>query len=142
MSHEVSSILDVIRPGDVLIVVRLDHVGRNPGTVSIARTHGPDCAGMVVEMVAWLYPRSAARGYRSRKAEGRLQGPPGHFDRVRFVWLRKEGMGDSEIAKAVGCKPGNGLKTLKAAGLTPSKKSGPKAALKGSRVQFLCWPPF
>jgi hypothetical protein len=31
--------------------------------------------------------------------------------------LRKEGMGTTEIAKAVGCKQGNVYKTLKAAGL-------------------------
>jgi hypothetical protein len=71
----------------------------------------------VAEMVAWLYPRSAARGHRSRKAEGRLQGPPGHFDPARIVSLHKEGMGASEIVKAVGRKRRNVYKTLKAAGL-------------------------
>ena len=35
----------------------------------------------------------------------------------RIVALRKEGMGATEIAKAVGCKRGNVYKTLKAAGL-------------------------
>jgi DNA-binding phage protein len=33
-----------------------------------------------------------------------------------LVALRKEGMGATEIAKAVGCKRGNVYKTLKAAG--------------------------
>jgi DNA invertase Pin-like site-specific DNA recombinase len=36
---------------------------------------------------------------------------------ARIVSLRKEGMGATEIAKAVGCKRGNVYKTLKAAGL-------------------------
>ena len=38
-------------------------------------------------------------------------------DRTRIVSLRKEGMGATEIANAVGCKRGNVYKTLKAAGL-------------------------
>ena len=39
------------------------------------------------------------------------------FDRARIVSLRKEGMGATEIAKAVGCKRGNVYKALKAVGL-------------------------
>ena len=39
------------------------------------------------------------------------------FDHARIVSLRKEGMGATEIAKAVGCERGNVYKTLKAAGL-------------------------
>jgi hypothetical protein len=57
--------------------------------------------GMVAEMVAWLYPRSATRGHRSRKAEGVYKGRPATFERARIVSLRKEGMGVTEIAKAV-----------------------------------------
>jgi hypothetical protein len=53
--------------------------------------------GMVAEMVAWLYPRSATRGHRSHKAEGVYKGRPATFDRARIVSLRK----DPEIAKAV-----------------------------------------
>jgi DNA invertase Pin-like site-specific DNA recombinase len=55
--------------------------------------------------------------HRRRKSEGHLQGPPCDFDRARIVALRKQGMGVTEIAKAVGCKRGNVYKTLKAAGL-------------------------
>jgi hypothetical protein len=50
-----------------------------------------------------------------------------HFNRriIIAIWcvgcvrkfLRKEGMGEKEIARAVGCKRGNVCKTLKAAGL-------------------------
>jgi DNA-binding phage protein len=36
---------------------------------------------------------------------------------LRIVSLRKEGMGATEIAKAVGCKRGNVYKALKVAGL-------------------------
>jgi DNA invertase Pin-like site-specific DNA recombinase len=48
--------------------------------------------------------------------DGDLQGRPVTFDRARIVALRKEGMGATEIAKAVGCKRGNVYKALKAAG--------------------------
>ena len=52
-----------------------------------------------------------------RKAKGIYKGRPVTFDRARIVSLRKEGMGATEIAKAVGCKRGNVYKALKAAGL-------------------------
>ena len=51
------------------------------------------------------------------KAKGVYKGRPVTFDRARIVALRKEGMGATEIAKAVGCKRGNVYKALKAAGL-------------------------
>jgi DNA invertase Pin-like site-specific DNA recombinase len=45
------------------------------------------------------------------------KGRPTTFDRARIVALRKEGMGATEIARAIGCKRGNVYKALKAAGL-------------------------
>jgi hypothetical protein len=54
---------------------------------------------------------------RAAKAKGIYKGRPDTFDRNRIVALRKEGMGATDIAKAVGCKRGNVYKTLKAAGL-------------------------
>jgi DNA invertase Pin-like site-specific DNA recombinase len=125
MSHEASSILDFIRPGGGLIVVKSDRLGGNtrggsqprarigrkrskpPGLEPAIDTGGPRgrmvlaVLGMVAEMVAWLYPRSATRGHRSHKAEGVYKGRPATFDRARIVSLRKEGMGAPEIAKAV-----------------------------------------
>jgi DNA invertase Pin-like site-specific DNA recombinase len=99
MSHKASSILDFIRPADVLIVVKMDRLGRNTrdvlnlvhelkekgaslrGLEPAIDTGGPRghmvlaVLGIVVEMVAWLYPRSAARGHRRRESEGRLKRP-------------------------------------------------------------------
>jgi hypothetical protein len=46
-----------------------------------------------------------------------IHGPPLTFDRVRIVALRKEGIGATEIARAVGCKWCNVYKELNAAGL-------------------------
>ena len=54
-------------------------------------------------------------GIDAAKAKGIYKGRPATFDGARI--MRKEGMGATEIAKAVGCKRGNVYKTLKAAGL-------------------------
>jgi DNA invertase Pin-like site-specific DNA recombinase len=43
---------------------------------------------------------------------------PATLDRARIVALRKEGMGTTEIARAVGCKRGDVYKALNAAGLS------------------------
>ena len=56
-------------------------------------------------------------GIEAAKANGIYKGRFATFDRARIVALRKEGMGATEIAKAVGCKRGNVNKTLTAAGL-------------------------
>jgi DNA invertase Pin-like site-specific DNA recombinase len=46
-------------------------------------------------------------GIDAAKAKGIYKGRPATFDRARIVALSKQGMGASEIAKAVGCKRGN-----------------------------------
>ena len=56
-------------------------------------------------------------GIDAAKPKGVYKGRPATFDRARIVALRKEGMGATEIAKAIGCKRGNVHKTLKRAGL-------------------------
>jgi DNA invertase Pin-like site-specific DNA recombinase len=55
-------------------------------------------------------------GIDAAKAKGIHKGRLVAFDRARIVALRKEGMGATEIARAVGCKRGNVYKTLKVAG--------------------------
>jgi DNA invertase Pin-like site-specific DNA recombinase len=57
-------------------------------------------------------------GIEAAKAKGIYKGRPATFDRACIVALRKEGMGASEIAKAVGCDRGNIYKAVKAAGLS------------------------
>jgi DNA invertase Pin-like site-specific DNA recombinase len=56
-------------------------------------------------------------GIEAAKAKGIYKGRPATFARARIVALRKEGMGATEIARAVGGKRGNVYKALKAAGL-------------------------
>src|ERR1700722_2766774 len=65
----------------------------------------------------FVQEEEAANSHFAAKAKGVYKGRPATFDRARIVALRKEGMGATEIAKAVGCKRGNVYKTLKAAGL-------------------------
>jgi DNA invertase Pin-like site-specific DNA recombinase len=139
--NELASILDFIRPGDVLIVVKLDRLGRNTRDVlnlvheleekgaslrvlePAIDTGGPmgrmvlTVLGMVAEMELGFIRDRQRAGIDAAKAKGVYKGRPVTFDRVRIESLRKEGMGATEIAKAVGCKRGNVYKTLKAAGL-------------------------
>jgi DNA invertase Pin-like site-specific DNA recombinase len=139
--NELASILDFIRPGDVLIVVKLDRLGRNTRDVlnlvhelegkgasfrvlePPIDTGGPmgrmvlTVLGMVAEMELGFIRDRQRAGIEAAKAKGIYKGRPATFDRARIVSLRKQGMGATEIAKAVGCKRGNVYKTLRAAGL-------------------------
>jgi DNA invertase Pin-like site-specific DNA recombinase len=139
--NELASILDFIRPGDVLIVVKLDRLGRNTRDVlnlvheleekgaslrvldPAIDTGGPmgrmvlTVLGMVAEMELGFIRDRQRAGIDAAKAKGVYKGRPVTFDRARIVSLRKEGMGAIEIAKVVGCKRGNVYKTLKAVGL-------------------------
>jgi DNA invertase Pin-like site-specific DNA recombinase len=138
---EPASIPDFIRPGNVLIIVKLDRLGRNTRDVlnlvheleekgASLRvlepgidTGGPmgrmvlTVLGMVAEMELGFIRDRQRAGIDAAKAKGVYKGRPVTFDRARIVALRKEGMGATEIAKAVGCKRGNVYKALKAAGL-------------------------
>ena len=138
---ELASILDFIRPADVLIVVKLDRLGRNTRDVlnlvhdleekgaslrvlePAIDTGGPmgrmvlTVLGMVAEMELGFIRDRQRAGIDAAKAKGIYKGRPVTFDRARIVSLRKEGMGATEIAKAVGCKRGNVYKALRAAGL-------------------------
>jgi hypothetical protein len=48
------------------------------------------------------------------KAKGVYKGRPVTFDHERILALRKQGMGCTEIAKAVGCKRGNVYRSWRA----------------------------
>ena len=63
--------------------------------------------GMVAEMELGFIRDRQRAGIEAAKAKGLYKGRPVTFDRARIVSLRKEGMGATEIAKAVGCKRGN-----------------------------------
>src|ERR1700729_1313466 len=143
--NELASILDFIRPGDVLIVVKLDRLGRNTRDVlnlvheleekgarlrvlePAIDTGGPrgrmvlTVLGRVAEMELGFIRDRQRAGIEAAKAKGVYKGRPVTFDHGRIVELRKQGLGATEIAKAVGCKRGNVDKTLTAAGLNGGK---------------------
>ena len=138
---ELASILEFIRPGDVLVVTKLDRLGRNTrDALNLVHeldergaclrvlepaidTCGPmgrmvlTVLGMVAEMeLSFLKDRQRA-GIEAAKAKGIYKGRPPTFDRAKILELRKQGMGATAIAEAVGCKRGNVYKALKTAGV-------------------------
>ena len=138
---ELASIMDFIRPDDELVVVKLDRLGRSTRDVLnlVHELESKGAAltvlepyfttkdatghiivtvlGMVAEMeLAFIKDRQRA-GIEAAKAKGVYKGRPVTFDHAKIVALRKEGLGATEIARAVGCKRGNVYKALKAAGV-------------------------
>jgi DNA invertase Pin-like site-specific DNA recombinase len=138
---ELASIMDFIRPGDTLVVVKLDRLGRSTRDVlnlvheleqrgaalrvlePAIDTGGPmgrmvlTILGMVAEMeLSFIRDRQRA-GIEAAKAKGVYKGRPPTFDHAKIVALRKDGLGATKIARAVGCKRGNVYKVLRANGL-------------------------
>ena len=138
---ELASLLEFIRPGDTLAVVKLDRLGRNTRDVlnlvheleqkgGRLRVLEPEIdtggamgrivltvLGMVAEMELGFIRDRQRAGIEAAKAKGIYKGRPVTFDHAKIVALRKDGLGATEIARAVGCKRGNVYKALKAAGV-------------------------
>jgi DNA invertase Pin-like site-specific DNA recombinase len=138
---ELEAVMAFIRPGDALVVVKLDRLGRSTRDVlnlvheleqkgaslkvlePEIDTSGPmgrmvlTVLGMVAEMELGFIRDRQRAGIEAAKAKGVYKGRLPTFDRAQIVNLRKEGMGATAIARAVGCKRGNVYKALKAAGL-------------------------
>ena len=139
---ELEAIMTFIRSGDTLVVVKLDRLGRSTRDVlnlvheleqkgaslkvlePAIDTGGPmgrmilTVLGMVAEMELGFIRERQRTGIEAAKAKGVYKGRPVTFDHAKIVALRKEGMGATDIARAVGCKRGNVYKALKAAGVT------------------------
>jgi DNA invertase Pin-like site-specific DNA recombinase len=138
---ELAAIMDFVRPGDTLVVVKLDRLGRATRDVlnlvhdleqrganlrvlePAIDTGGPmgrmvlTVLGMVAEMeLSFIRDRQRA-GIEAAKAKGVYKGRPIRFDHERIMELRQAGMGAAEIGRAVGCKRGNVYKVLHASGL-------------------------
>jgi DNA invertase Pin-like site-specific DNA recombinase len=136
---ELASILDFIRPGDTLVVHKLDRLGRSTRDVlnlvheleergaclrvlePAIDTCGPmgkmvlTVLGMVAEMEHGFIRDRQRAGIEAAKAEGVYKGRKVVFDRARILELRRQGMGATAIAKAIGCKRGAVYLALKAA---------------------------
>jgi DNA invertase Pin-like site-specific DNA recombinase len=138
---ELASIIEFLSQGDVLVVVKLDRLGRSTRDVlnivheleqrgASLRVLEPDIdtggpvgkivltvLGMVAEMELSFIRDRQRTGIEAAKTKGVYKGRPITFDHAKIVALRKEGLGATEIAKQVGCKRGNVYKALKTAGV-------------------------
>jgi DNA invertase Pin-like site-specific DNA recombinase len=136
---ELQTILDFIRPSDVLCVYKLDRLGRSTRDVlnlvheleqkgaslrvlePSVDTSGPmgrmvlTVLGMVAEMELGFIKERQKAGIEKAKAEGVYRGRPAKIDHQRIKQLKAQGVGATEIAKAVGCKRAFVYKVLKQA---------------------------
>jgi DNA invertase Pin-like site-specific DNA recombinase len=136
---ELQTVLDFIRPGDVLCVYKLDRLGRSTRDVlnlvheleqrgaslrvlePAVDTSGPmgcmvlTVLGMVAQMELGFIKERQAAGIAKAKAEGVYRGRPAKIDHERIKQLKAQGVGATEIAKAVGCKRAFVYKVLKQA---------------------------
>ena len=130
---------DFIRAGDVLVVVKLDRLGRSTRDVlnivheldqkrASLRVLEPSISmdgpmgkialtvlGMVAEMeLAFICDRQRA-GIEKAKAVGVYKGRPVSLDHAKLLQMRKVGLGATEIAKAMKCSRSAVYKVLRAA---------------------------
>ncbi|MGO8738793.1 recombinase family protein [Rhodoblastus sp.] len=133
---ELATILDFIRPGDVLCVVKLDRLGRSTRDVlnlvheleqkgaalrvlePAISTDGPmgkmvlTVLGMVAEMELGFIKERQRTGIEAAKAKGVYKGRPVTLDHEKVRQLAKNGLGATAIAGAMGCSRGAVYKIL------------------------------
>lgn len=135
---ELATILDFIRPGDVLVVTKLDRLGRSTRDVlnlvheldqrgaslrvlePEVSTAGPmgrmvlTVLGMVAEMELGFIRDRQRAGIEQAKARGVYKGRPVSLDHDRLVEMHRAGMGATAIAKELGCSRSAVYKVLEA----------------------------
>lgn len=135
---ELQTILDFVRPGDTLVVTRLDRLGRSTRDVlnlvheltdkgASLRVLEPAIStdgtvgkmvltvlGMVAEMELGFIKERQRAGIAKAKAEGIYKGRPATLDHQKIIRMRQEGRGATEIAKAMSCSRGAVYKALAA----------------------------
>lgn len=123
---ELATVLDFLRPGDVLMVTRIDRLARSIGDlqdiVRAVRTSGAalkateqpidtstaagkcflDMLGVFAEFETNLRRERQLEGIARAKADGAYKGRPASIDGVQVRALKAQGKGASEIAKALG----------------------------------------
>jgi DNA invertase Pin-like site-specific DNA recombinase len=149
---ELASILEFIRADDVLVVTKLDRLGRNTRDVlnlvheleqkgaSLRVPEQPidtstaagkaflDMLGVFAEFETNLRRERQLEGIAKAKAAGVYKGRPVTFDRARILALRGQGLGATAIAKAIGCKRGAVYKALHRASKDARLSTGYEAA--------------
>jgi DNA invertase Pin-like site-specific DNA recombinase len=134
---ELQTVMDFVRPGDELVVVKLDRLGRSTRDVlnliheldqkgaslrvlePEVNTAGPmgrmvlTVLGMVAEMELGFIRERQRAGIERAKVAGVYRGRPAKLDHSKIRELRAQGMGATEIAEKVGCKRAMVYKVLK-----------------------------
>lgn len=124
---ELATILDFLRPGDELVVTRLDRLGRDTRDVlnliheceqkgAIVTVLDPHVStrgemghivltvlGMVAQMERRFIKERQRDGIEKAKAEGVYRGGKRRLDHAKVLALHKAGQGPAAIAKAIGC---------------------------------------
>jgi DNA invertase Pin-like site-specific DNA recombinase len=123
---ELQTVLDFLRPGDVLMVTRIDRLARSIGDlqdiVRIVRAKGAslrateqpidtstaagkaflDMLGVFAEFETNLRKERQVEGIAKAKAAGVYKGRPATIDAVRIRQMKSEGKRPSDIAKLLG----------------------------------------
>lgn len=136
---ELETILEFIRPGDALVVTKLDRLGRSTRDVlnlvhelsergaslrvlePAISTDGPlgkmvlTVLGMVAEMELGFIKERQRVGIEAAKAKGMYKGRPVTLDHAKVIELHGQGQGPTAIAVALKCSRGAVYKVLNAA---------------------------
>jgi DNA invertase Pin-like site-specific DNA recombinase len=101
--NELATVIEFLRPGDELVVTRLDRLGRDTRDV-LNLIHECEQRGAFVTV---LDPHVTTRGEMGHliltKASGKYRGGKRQIDHERILALLKAGAGPSAVAKSVGC---------------------------------------
>jgi len=124
---ELANVIEFLRPGDELMVARLDRLGRDTRDVlniiheveergayvtvldPHVSTQGPmghvmlTVLGMVAQMERRFIKERQREGIERAKANGAYRGGKRRLDRDQILALHKAGSGPAVIARAVGC---------------------------------------
>ncbi|WP_439601858.1 recombinase family protein [Devosia sp.] len=124
---ELETILQFLRPGDELVVARLDRLGRSTRDVlniiheaeerrAFVTVLDPHVStrgemghlvmtvlGMVAQMERRFIKERQRDGIERAKAEGAYKGGKARFDHALAVQLKGQGFGPSAIARRMGC---------------------------------------
>jgi DNA invertase Pin-like site-specific DNA recombinase len=123
---ELQTVLDFLRPGDVLMVTKIDRLARSIGDLqdivravkakgaTLKATEQPidtgtaagkcflDMLGVFAEFETNLRKERQLEGIAKAKAAGVYKGRPASIDPAQIQQLEAEGMGPSHIAKQLG----------------------------------------
>ena len=152
---ELQTIVDFIRPGDTLVVHKLDRLGRSTRDVlnlvhelegkgahlrvlePAVSTEGPigkmvlTVLGMVAEMEVGFIRERQRAGIEAAKARGIYKGRPVSLDYAKIIELHRKGTGATAIAKAMNCSRGAVYKVLGAVDAARPSRRRPVAIRRG-----------